>query len=145
MPRVRIYRKWLTDAELKALVDLLEEIGCLVLLEADEEGEPGIAPDESEDTGAEEVLIVLISPDCDSDADLELEALRSAGAGCRIIGLWPKDIRTRKVPKALEKYGSDVVTWDPEKLRQSLQGSQAQWETPAGTPRAAPITKRNRC
>jgi hypothetical protein len=146
MPKVRIYRKLLKAADEEALLQLLELAGCeLVEAEEAETEEPGIAPDQVEAAPADEVLIVLINPGCEPDTDLEIEVRGAADVGCRVIGVWPRGTSTGKVPPALEKYGSDIISWSPETVREAVDGSSPQWETPAGTPRAEPVTKRNRC
>jgi hypothetical protein len=147
MRRIKIYTKCLSEKEKESLLLLLREAGYeVVVLEEDDEN-IAIAPDQGEvdEDLIGEVLVVLLSPACEADPELKKAAARAVHTGARVIGVWPEGATHGKVPAALEKHGSDVVTWNPTKLRDVIEGTSAQWETTAGAPRAEPYTKRNRC
>jgi hypothetical protein len=147
MPRVKIYTKCLSEKEKESLLLLLREAGYEVVILEDDDEDVAIAPDQGEidEDLAEEVLVVLLNPACEADPELKKAAARAVQTGSRVIGVWPEGATHGKVPAALEKHGSDVVTWNPTKLRDAIEEMSAQWETTAGAPRAEPYTKRNRC
>lgn len=148
MPRIKIYTKCLNKKEKDSLLLLLREAGyAVVILEEDDDENVAIAPDQGEvdEDLIEEVLVVLLSPACAADPELKKAATRAVQTGCRVIGVWPEGAAHGKVPAALEKHGSDIVTWNPTKLRDAIEETSAQWETATGAPRAEPYTKRNRC
>jgi hypothetical protein len=154
MPKVRIYAKCLKDSEKQALISLLKEAGFEAVFiedeaEIEEEYElsaPAMAPDSTEPiVSVEDALIVLITSACVADNSFKKAVTTASKKGCRVIGVWPPDEKVETVPPPLEDYGYDVISWNAQKVRQAVQGPPAQWETPAGTPRAEPVTKRNRC
>lgn len=150
MPTVKIYVKGLNKQQKQELISLLEEAGYTVIvleedLELEEDAEleaPAVAPDGEEPS--DEVLIVLITPASEAP-DFKKAVTKAARRGHRVIGIWPKNETTGRVPTVLEDYGSSVIPWDLVKLRQAVREPEPQWETPAGTPRAQPVTKRHRC
>jgi hypothetical protein len=153
MPKVKIYAKCLEEREKQALIALLREAGfeaAFVEDEAELEKEfellaPATAPDSEPVLRVEDVLIVLITPPCVADDAFDNVVKTSSRKGGRVIGIWPEGAKGGNVPPALDDHGYDVISWDARKLRQAVDDLPAQWETPAGTPRAQPITKRNRC
>jgi hypothetical protein len=142
MPRVKIYVKCLNQQEKNDLLGLLRAAGHEAILDEDHEV-IGIAPEA--EVPDEDVLIVLINAACEADPDLDRALMQAAGTNCRVIGIWPEGETTGKVPAALDRYGWDIVTWNPKKLREAIEEAPAQWETVEGAPRAEPPTKRNRC
>ncbi len=151
MRKIKAYVKCLNEQEKKALLLLLKEGGyeAEVLEDEDEQAEEeiSITPGQSGDAGmpSDEVLVVLINPACHEDTELGKVVRAAARAACRVVGIWPKGESKGKVPRVLEGLGSEVITWDPKRVRNAVEGAAAQWETTAGAPRAEPPTKRNRC
>jgi hypothetical protein len=145
MPKVRIFLNDLTEDEKAALVALLEEAGCELFVETEADEEVSLAPEEEHRQDVE-VVVVLITPACSGNHGLASTARRLAGSGGRLIGIWPKGEINGQVPEALNKYGADVVSWDPVKIARAIgQTEPALWETPQGSPRPEPPTERNRC
>jgi hypothetical protein len=146
MARVIVYKfPALTSEELTELLTLLAAAGVediedleafLAAAEAEENGE-------SKDT-TEWVLLVILSPECDVDGGLSQVAGKVARAGGRVIGVWPR-AGGEGVPAAIERYGSDTIPWDAEKVRVAISGETVSWSTPSGAPRAEPLTRRNKC
>jgi hypothetical protein len=171
--KVRVFRKGAVGADGLDLDRLLDEAGCVEVdedgfpLEKDNEGleEPAdeldvgeLGEDDNVDEDSDEdgqpqddeeddvTLIVILTPECIDDPTLEEEVGRTVGSGGRAVGVWPQDSEGAGVlPPILEKIGSGVVTWDPEALARALTDAETVWDTPAGEPRAAPKTKRNKC
>ena len=151
MARVIVYKfPALTSEELTELLTLLaaagvecdpgqdiEDLEAFLAAEAEEDGE-------SKDT-TEWVLLVILSPECDVDGGLSQVAGKVARAGGRVIGVWPRAGGEGRVPVAIERYGSDTIPWDAEKVRVAISGETVSWSTPSGAARAEPVTRRNKC
>jgi len=116
----------------------LEDLEALLTPAASEE-------DREREDPTEWVLIVILSPECDADGGFSQAAGKVARAGGRVVGIWPRAGAEGRVPAAIERYGSDTVPWDAEKLRVAISGETVSWSTPTGAPRTAPITRRNKC
>ena len=91
------------------------------------------------------MLLVILTPECDADDRLSEAAGKVARGGGRVIGVWPRASGSGRVPAAIERYGSDTVPWDAEKVRIAVSGETVSWSTPRGAPRPEPITRRNKC
>ena len=150
MARVIVYKfPALTAEEMTELLTLLAAAGVkcdpeldledleAFLAQAEQEGE-------SEDP-TEWMLVVLLSPECDANGGLSQAAGKVARAGGRVIGIWPRGDGEGRVPAAIERYGSDTIPWDAEKVRVAISGETFSWSTPSGAQRAEPVTRRNKC
>lgn len=152
MARVIIYKfQALTPDAITELLALLAAAGieCDPELQLEDLEAPLTASAAEEDGESEDptewVLIVILSPECDADRGLSQKAGKFARAGGRIIGVWPRAGAEGAVPAAIERYGSDTIPWDAEKLRVAISGETVSWSTPTGSPRHAPTTRRNKC
>ena len=170
MPKVCVLGP-IDDEDRTALLKLLEEAGCEVVdeevpvVEPDgeeddedvgdpvvpEDGEPASADDEASATHAEprdeECGVILLSPECLADEELERVMQRAAAQGRRVIGIWPTGTQDERLPRAFEDYGADTVPWDAGSLRGVLPRTNArpEWLKPDAQPRAERQTKRNKC
>ncbi|WP_312414311.1 hypothetical protein [Shinella sp.] len=170
--KIRVFRKDAVGVDALDLARLLADAGCV---EVDENGYPLDKDNEDLDKPADELdtaelgddesvegdgdedgepqhveeddvtLIVILTPECVEDPTLEEEVGRAVGSGGRAVGIWPPECEAGALPPILGKIGSGVVTWDPEALADVLADVETVWETPAGEPRTAPKTKRNKC
>ena len=163
--KVRVFKKGEIGVDEDELDQLLAEAGCV---QVDEDGlalgdEAGKQDDEASDdadaTGADDdqiddqedaeeddvTLIVVLTPPCAEDPELDGAVGSAVGSGGRAVGIWPKGAEERSLPPILEKIGSGAVVWDPKKLAGVLSDEETSWETPTGVPRPAPKTKRNKC
>lgn len=130
MPRIKIYR--VDEVGDDDLADLLEEADCDVI--------------DCEDEGPVDALVVLLGPDLSGDADLEKSLVRATAQGLRIICVWPKDGAYGEAPPSIEKYSSDQVSWDAQKLAAAVGGvGEPFYDAPDGTPRPQPDTPRHEC
>ena len=138
MKRVRIFLTGLTEQQKQDLIALLRDAGYHVELVGEEPPEELIALVPEDLELQEDILIVLLDETCVNQKALQTEARRLAGGGGRLIGVWPKGVRKEKVPPTLEKYGADVVSWDPAKVAAAIeQKKEPQWETSEGAQRAS--------
>ncbi len=158
MLKVRVFKRGALGFEGPELDRLLDEAECV---EVDEDGVPvkqyqddleepvdelGIEePDDEECVEDDVTLIIVLTPECIDDLQLEEEVGRAVGSGGRAVGVWPKGAAQGELPSILEKVGSGVVTWDPNALKDVLTDVETVWDTPAGEPRPTPKTKRNNC
>lgn len=151
MARVIVYKfPALTPEELTELLTLLAAAGVECDPEQDIEDLEAFLAAEAEEDGeskdaTEWVLFVILSPECDVDGGLSQMAGKVARAGGRVIGVWPRAGAEGRVPAAIERYGSDTIPWDAEKVRVAISGETVSWSTPSGVPRAEPVTRRNKC
>lgn len=160
MLRVRVFKKELLTVAEDDIERLLEDADC-VDVDADavdiEEEVQDVGPDdidgdgppdqEGEEENEEDdvTLIVVLTPECVADPDLENAVGEAVGNGGRAIGIWPPGATEGSVPAILDKIGSGTVVWDPEELSSVLTDDKTVWNTPAGEPRPATKTKRNKC
>lgn len=135
--------KELLEAAECELIDADDDIDAAEDEITDKQDEPVevAANDDCDDT----VVIVVLTPDCPSDEDLEAMVGRAIAKGERVVGMWPRGADVGVIPPCIDKFGDDTITWDPEPLRRVAQGEKPQWQTPTGQPRAEPKTKRNCC
>lgn len=152
MARVIIFKyPNLTPDEITALLALLAAAGVECDSEMELEEIEALLADAEENherengDPAEWVLIVILNPECDGDRGLSQAAGKIARAGGRVIGIWPRGDSEGRVPAAIERYGSDTVPWDAEKVRVAISGETVSWSMPTGMPRSEPITRRNKC
>lgn len=102
--------------------------------------------------------ISVVDPECDigvvglpvaaEDEPVVNERSRAfGGAGIRVIGIWLRECEEggSGLPEGLEKYGSTTVDIGSPNLPDTLKGESEVWEEAGGTPRPAPVTKRNKC
>jgi hypothetical protein len=166
--KVRVFKKGDVGVDEKELDQLLAEAGCVQVDEDglalgdesdDQEEEEDQASDDSDDAGADDAqdddeenaeeddvtLIVVLTPQCVEDPELDGAVGGAVGSGGRAVGIWPKGAEERALPPILEKIGSGAVVWDPKKLAGVLSDEETPWETPTGAPRPSPKTKRNKC
>lgn len=164
--KVRVFKKGKLGIDESELDKLLAEAGCVEVDEAglplgdetdNSEGEPDqeldgedeAGPDANEDEDDDEeddvTLIVVLTPECADDPELDGAVGTAIGSGGRAVGVWPKGAEDGAAPPILSKVGSGIVTWDPKKLSEVLSDTKTTWEKPDGTPRPKPITKRNKC
>lgn len=90
-------------------------------------------------------IIVIITPDTKNHEWVNWEVAYAARfPDKKIIGVWAPGAENCPIPEELEKHGHDVVTWDIDKIIDSMNG-QTHWETPEGQPRPAPAMVRAPC
>ena len=131
--RVKIYARNAAPDQLNELRSLLEDAGCEVIEDVDDNDE---LP-----------LIILIIPELDQNDDLEDLLINSASVGRLVIGVWPKDAAGYPVPDCLDKYSSHQIKSDPEILKRILAGDDLEpvYQNADGTARPAPRLDRNKC
>ncbi|MCB4767106.1 hypothetical protein LGR54_00670 [Ancylobacter sp. Lp-2] len=158
--KVRVFKKGEVGVDENELDQLLAEAGCVQVDEdkpapgdgaddqEDEEHQRSDAGDNDTEVNDEEddvTLIVVLTPECADDPQLEGAVGSAVGSGGRAVGVWPKGAEERTLPSILGKIGSGAVVWDSKKLAAVLSDEESTWDTPAGEPRVAPKTKRNKC
>ena len=141
MPRIHVHScPSLTSEELAALKALLEAAGFSLVEEKeckeDLQAESAeLEPDNAGESADEEVLVVVLYPDCDVEGSLEEAAGRVGRGGGRVIGVWPREGAADQLPESLKKYGADTSPWDANELRRAICGNEKPlWKDTAGTP-----------
>ncbi|HWU18646.1 MAG TPA: hypothetical protein VN155_13280 [Devosia sp.] len=164
--RVRVLRTSTTPADEKALLKLLSEAGLPIEdakekvseeeesflddLAADQEPVPDeddhslLEEDEKELYAAEDIYVLVVTPECVDDDETDLVIRRAATTG-QVVGIWPAGITQGRVPAALDRLGGSLVPWDVELLRDAIVRGVTTWREPSGDYRVEPKTKRNKC
>lgn len=162
--KVVVFKRGELKADQKELDLLLAEAGCVEVGEvqaqlASEDAQDGPVSEESGETDqaneanesdedemeGDVTLIVVLTPECVGDPELDDVVTEAIRNGMRAVGVWPKDAKEHALPPSLDKLGSSTVPWDPKKLASTLSDTQTVWENPAGLPRPAQKIKRNKC
>lgn len=90
-------------------------------------------------------VIVVVTPDTANHKWVDWEVSYAARfPDKKIIGVWAPGADGCPIPAELEKHGHDVVSWDIDKILESMNGK-THWEAPDGTPRPAPAMSRIGC
>ena len=90
-------------------------------------------------------VIVIVTPDTANHKWVDWEVSYAARfPDKKIIGVWAPGSDGCPIPAELEKHGHDVVSWDIDKILESMNGA-THWEAPDGTPRPAPAMSRIGC
>ena len=133
MKRVKLYPPDENAVDVEALNRLLDEAGCITVEDIDE----------NQDVDA---LIVVMVPGGTDSQDLEETCIQASSAGVAIIGIWAPGAEIARAHPAIEKYSTDQIVWDVQRLRSALSPEQTpQYDTPLGNPREAPFTERHNC
>ncbi len=118
------------DAELDGL---LTEADCELTLDTDEGSDL-------------EALLVILSPTLQDDESLRNILVWAVNSGLLIVCIWAKGLTSGSKPKSIEKYSTDQIIWDSDRLRRALQGDNVpQYDAVEGIPRPEPFTRRNPC
>ncbi len=146
MLKVRVFKRESVSIDKEELELLLDEAGCVEVNEEQpvEEDVLEVVLDE-QDEDEDFTLIVILTPECVADPDLDEAVGKAVGSGGRAVGVWPKGSSEDQLPAILDKVGSGTVAWDPKDLASVLTDSETVWNTPAGEPRPVKKTKRNKC
>lgn len=96
---------------------------------------------------ADDIGVVVLPVALDDEVGVTSGTRLFGGAGIRVVGIWITEDEgvCNSLPEGMEKYGSAAVSITSPNLPGALDGEHAVWEEPNGTPRLAPVTKRNRC
>lgn len=76
--------------------------------------------------------IVYVSKDTKNSEWVEWEIEYAHKKNKLIVGVWEPGSTGCDLPKALDKYGDAVVTWDSEKLIDAINGNNRDWKRPNG-------------
>jgi len=139
----------------EALITLLKEAGFGDAIDAghaivEEEAEAGVGEGEfgndADVNFEDEVCVVVLTPECDDDTELEGEVKNAVGAGCRIVGVWPRNPAPSSAPTMIDDYGS-CVPWEAGRLREAVvHGSAEPVRLDANSKPRDPIKiKHNKC
>lgn len=135
MRRIRILAKALSEDEIKAAAQLLEDAG----FEGDEVDVVDEVGEPLADCDDELALIVLTDEVC-GGADLEQQLAKQHNGGRRAICVWPATAPlTAEPPLAVRKYAYSIIPSDANKLGEVCGDDDVtRFEAPSGEPLPKP-------
>lgn len=141
MRRIWIVRSRAAEGD-DELRRLLAEAGCLQVEDLD----LSVGALEALEFEPDDACIVLpLSPDLETETELEGMLIVAERRGCSVIAIWPQGAGGTAVPSSITKHADQVIAWDPERLRDCLEGASPVYETPEGVARSRPVTPTNKC
>lgn len=90
-------------------------------------------------------LVLPLTPSLEAEEDLENMLILAERRGCSVVAVWPQDAAEPSAPSSVTKHADQVIAWDPERLRECLEGAPPRYETPKGELRPRPVTPPNKC
>jgi hypothetical protein len=128
MQRVRIYRQAGSKLDEAALRALLAAAEC----------------QEVAQTAEAEAFVVILTPDLVDGPELESALKAAINARLCIVAIWPQGTTVGITPRAINKFGSDIIIWDAARLEGALSNDcKPHYDDPSGKPRREPETPRN--
>ena len=127
----------LADAE-ELLAD--DEVEDAEAEELEDDAEPEVA---DETDGRDDVLVVVVTPECVDDENVDKAVRRTLKGGGQVVGVWPEGSTGGKVPAAIERFGGSAVPWNVERIRDAIRRGVSMWRNPDDTFRPDEKTKRN--
>ncbi|MDP4025173.1 hypothetical protein Q8W71_21305 [Methylobacterium sp. NEAU 140] len=130
------------DVEQDHVGDDIEEIEEAKPLSVEAECSAEAVPERDEDAA-----IIVLTPECLADGNLEKTMQGAAARGCHVVGVWPPETVDQDLPRPFEDYGGDTVIWDLGKIRDvvSRPDTRPTWCLPDDQPRTERQLKRNKC
>jgi hypothetical protein len=91
-------------------------------------------------------VIVLIGKDTHTRTWVNWEIEEAKKQGKHIVGVFAQGATEADVPAALKKYGSELVAWNADNIIAALEGTDAPFQKPDGSPAPTPVyTARSTC
>jgi hypothetical protein len=106
MKKVWIYAPLAGTGDQEDIKEILSDALCVIVGTG-----PGLPQDEQID-----LVIVILTPDLESDPNLEIIIAEATRRGCEVLGIWPKSSEAGALPEPLKNYADSILAWGAQAI-----------------------------